>query len=652
MLKRKTNEPAQRKPLRLWPGVAIVAVQWLVMFVVPLIMPETGGGVILVGVACGAVAILWWLFFSRAPWVERVGAILLMPVAVVAAKQIIHPSIANAGMGYMFFIYSIPVLCLALVVWAAATRSLSNSLRRASMVAAMLLGGASLALIRTNGVTGDANSDFQWRWSQTSEQKLLAQKPFDSAQGRPLDSAAGNPLGSAQDTPLDSAADKLSSVPATTDTAEKQAVAPIGKEPPAVPAAPVAKKKTSDAKLTAQTEIIPTATAVEKTQADWPGFRGPSRDGIIRGVRIETNWSASPPVEMWRRPIGPGWSSFAVRGYRFYTQEQRGDHEIVACYNVATGEPIWMHSDSTRFWESNAGAGPRGTPTLSHGRVYTFGGTGILNVLNATDGSVVWSRHAAADAEVKIPIWGFAGSPLVLDSLVIIAAAGRLVGYDLATGAPRWFGPKGGGGYSSPQLLTIAGITQILLLNGAGMISVAPADGALLWEHKWPGDGILQPAVTVEGDLLIGSGSGLAENTGMLRAAIAHGSGGWTVEERWTTNGLKPYYNDIVIHKGHAFGFDGSILACINLEDGKRKWKGGRYGHGQIILLADQDLLLVLSEQGELALVAASSDQFTELARLPAIKGKTWNHPVLAGDVLLVRNGQEMVAFRLTSARS
>jgi outer membrane protein assembly factor BamB len=310
-----------------------------------------------------------------------------------------------------------------------------------------------------------------------------------------------------------------------------------------------------------------------------------------------------------------------------------------------------MHSDSARFWESNAGAGPRGTPAISNGRVYTFGATGILNALDARDGSAVWSRNAASDTKEKIPAWGFASSPLIAGDAVIVATAGVLAAYEIDTGKPRWIGPTGGWGYSSPQLATIEGVAQILLLNGEGAISVAPADGTLLWKHEWKSDGIVQPAVIAGKDVLIGSGAGDVE-VGMRRIAIAHGPEGWRVEERWTTNGLKPYFNDFVMHKGHAFGFDGSILSCIDLTDGKRKWKGGRYGAGQMVLLPDQDLLLVLSEQGELALVAASPDQFTEHARFPAIKGKTWNHPVLVGDVLLVRNSEEMAAFRLALARS
>jgi outer membrane protein assembly factor BamB len=144
----------------------------------------------------------------------------------------------------------------------------------------------------------------------------------------------------------------------------------------------------------------------------------------------------------------------------------------------------------------------------------------------------------------------------------------------------------------------------------------------------------------------VGAGDALG-GKGLRRLAIAHGADGWSVRERWTSRGLKPYFNDYVVHKGHAFGFDGSILASVDLADGTRKWKGGRFGHGQLLLLADQDLLLVLSEDGELALIEASPDRFTELARVPALQGKTWNHPAIAGDIVLVRNGEEMAAFRL-----
>ena len=622
----QTAEPAPRKPLRLWPGVVIVILQWLVRFGVPVVAPDAMGTAILVGAAGGLAVIVWWLFFSRAPWSERVGAVVLMIVALFAALRIpgiLHESIAKGAMGMLFPILAIPVLSLALVAWAVASRRLSDGPRRAAMVASILLACGVFTLLQTGGVTGDFENDLMWRWEKTPEERLLAQAEDEPAKasGRAVAPAAVE----APREPLAApASDEPAAAPAAVETPEEQPVAPAEDEPAAAPAA-------------------------VKQGAGWPGFRGPGRDGVVRGVRIETDWAASPPVELWRRPIGPGWSSFAVQGDFVYTQEQRGDDEVVSCYSLTTGEPVWRHKDAARFWESNAGAGPRATPTLSHGRVYTLGATGILNALDARDGSVVWSRNAAADTGAKLPGWGFAGSPLVVGDTVIAATAGRLAAYDAATGEPRWLGPEGGGGYSSPHLVTIDGVPQILLLNTAGAVSVAPADGTLLWEHGWKGDGIVQPALTADGDVLIGSGSGMSED-GTRRIAVAKGPGGWTVEERWTSIGLKPYFNDFVVHKGHAFGFDGSRLACIDVQDGKRKWKNGHYGHGQLVLLPDQDLLLVLSEKGELVLVKAASDQFTELARLPAIEGKTWNHPVLAGDVLLVRNDQEMVAFRLARA--
>jgi hypothetical protein len=187
----------------------------------------------------------------------------------------------------------------------------------------------------------------------------------------------------------------------------------------------------------------------------------------------------------------------------------------------------------------------------------------------------------------------------------------------------------------------------VVLMSSGGAIGVAPADGAVLWRYDWPGGSrIVQPALVGGGDLLMSSGV----TSGMRRVGVSPGDRVWQIEERWTTNGLKPYFSDFVVHQGHAYGFDGNILAAIDIGTGERDWKGGRYGSGQLVLLPDQDLLLVVSERGELALVRAAPDGFSELARHPALDGKTWNHPVLVDDVLLVRNSEEMVAFRLPRA--
>ena len=565
--------------LRVWPGVVAVMLQWFLWVGLPIVKPEAIMVSVMGGFLGGGLAVLvWWALFSRAPHVERWGAIVLTIGAVAGTRRILDASIAGAGMGMLFFAYVVPVLCLALVAWAVVCGGLARGPRRWTLVAAILAACGVFACLRTEGVTGGFHSQFAWRWAKTSEQKLLDR--------------AG-----------------------------------------AEPAAPAS------------------AAATARTGEDWPGFRGAHRDGIVSGVRIKTDWRSSAPVELWRRAVGPGWSSMAVSNGLLYTQEQRGEFEVVACYEATTGKPVWTHRDEVRFWESNGGAGPRGTPTVHDGRVYALGATGILNALDAGKGAVVWTRNAAADTGAKVPGWGFSGSPLVVGDVVVVAASGRLAAYDRATGAPRWRGPNGSESYASPQLLTIGGVAQVLLLDGAGLISVAPADGAVLWKHAWPGGGFasLQPTLTADGDVLIASANA-GGGIGTRRLAVALGTGGWTAKEVWTSPGLKPYFNDLVVRDGYAYGFDGGILSCIDLRDGKRMWKGGRYGFGQLVLLSDQGLLLVLSEEGELALVAAAPGQFTEIARFPAVEGKTWNHPAVAGDILLVRNGREMVAFRLPRA--
>jgi len=594
----QTGEPTPHKGLRLWPGIVLVTLQWLARFGVKAAVPgiKGFGWAVMGSLGCTLALLVWWAFFSRARRAERWGSLGLIALAIGGTWLLKHDSMWLPWL----FAYAIPVLSLAFVAWAVFSRRLSNRMRWATLAATLVVACGGWLLVRQDGINGDHNAKFGWRWTPSTEERLLAQ-------------AVNEPAGPA--------------IPAAT-TATSNVGAPA--------TSPSASTELPRDSLTQATPPAPTK------EPEWPGFRGPTRDGIVRGVRIKTNWSASPPVQMWRRPVGPGWSSFAVNGDLFYTQEQRGENEVVACYKASTGQPVWAHQDAARFFESNAGAGPRGTPTLSNGRIYSFGATGILNALDASKGAVVWSRNVSDDTGTEIPFWGFASSPVVIGDVVIIAAAGQLVGYDVATGNRRWLGPKGGAGYSSPQLVTIDGVQQVLLMSGRGVTSVSPTDGKELWQHAWSANSIVQPALTADGDVLITS-----QEAGARRLSVAHAANEWTAAERWTSNALKPYFNDFVIHKGHAYGFDGRILSCVDLKDGQRKWKGGRYGNGQLVLLPEQDLLLVLSEEGELALVAATPNQFTEMAKIPAIEGKTWNHPVLVGDVLLLRNSEQMAAFRL-----
>jgi outer membrane protein assembly factor BamB len=556
--------------VRIWPGVVIVVIQWLVRFVLPELIPGAVAVGVFGGLLGGLAIVVWWAFFSRAPRPDRWGDVFFMIAALILTSQFLHKSIETAMMGMMFAVYSIPVLSLAFVVWAVACRHLPSGTRQRTMIATIVISSGFWAFLRTDGMDGETHQDFKWRWAKSAEERLLSQND------------------------------------------DKQLFT------------------TDD-------------SAAKESQSCWPGFRGLNRDGIVHATKISTDWSQSPPVEIWRRSVGPGCSSFAVDGAFLFTQEQRGESEMVTCYNLNSGKPVWRHGDEARFWDSHAGAGPRSTPTLSNGRVYTLGATGILNVLDEHDGSVIWSRNAAKDTDVKIPGWGYTSSPLVTDSVVIIGIAGEILAYDIAGGNKLWSGTDGGESYSSPQLFKIDGVSQVLFMNKEGAASYSPDNGRELWKLPMPGVQIIQPAIINDHDLLVSDG----DLKGMRRISIKNEPGGWVVKELWKSDKLKPYFNDFVIHEGYAFGFDGPGLVCMDIASGNRKWKGGRFG-GQLILLAEQDLLLVLSEKGELALVKATPDQFKEVTRFPGIKGKTWNHPVLAGDVLVIRNNQEMAAFRLS----
>jgi outer membrane protein assembly factor BamB len=601
-----------RKPLRLWPVITIataLAAVLIASFVVEMELPAGLFG----GVVAALLILIWWLTFSRSRWQERLGALPLMAAAVVLVRFTAHQSIVGAAQLMMSYILGVMFACFALAAWAVVADRFSGKTRWMALVASLLLvGWLPVIAMRTEGVKG-GTFVMHLRWTPTPEDLLLAQGP---EQLKPLPPA-----------------------PVVVPEPVKE-VALRPEKAAAVPAAPVE----------VETRVAAPAPPIDDGPAEWPGFRGPNRDSVVRNVRINIDWSASPPVQMWRRPVGPGWSSFSVRGDLFYTQEQRGNEEIVACYRVSTGEPVWRHADPVRFYESNGGAGPRSTPTISRDRVYSMGATGILNALDARTGKKIWSHSTSTDTSREVPFWGISSSPLVVDDVVIVSVGGTLAGYDAATGEQRWTGPLHGGSYSSPHLVTIDGVSQVVILSSPGAVSVNPADGTLLWEYTYEGGAIIQPAVTEDGDILINAMSAMG-GVGTKRLTIRHGANGWTPEERWTTNGMKPYFNDYVIHKGHAYGFDNNILACIDLADGKRKWKGGRYGNGQMLLLADQDLLLVTSEEGELALVSATTDQYKEIAKMPLFDEKTWNHPVVVGNVLLVRNGAEMAAFRLGAER-
>ncbi len=380
----------------------------------------------------------------------------------------------------------------------------------------------------------------------------------------------------------------------------------------------------------------------------WADFRGPRRDGHYAEQPILTTWPASGLTPLWKQPVGGGYASFAVARGRAFTIEQRGSEEVAAAYDVASGRELWTSAWAAAFRELMGGDGPRATPAWSDGKVYVLGATGELRCLADATGQLVWRTNILADAGASNLQWGMAASPLIVDDTVVVLPGGRngqsVVAYDRRTGTRAWSALDDQQGYSSPMLVTLAGVRQILVFSGTRLMGLTPDRGEVLWEYPWTtqyGVNASQPLLLGGGRVFVSTGYG----TGAAVIEVTAAEGRHSVREVWRNRRMKNQFSSSLLHEGFIYGLDESILACVDAATGELKWKGGRYGYGQV-LLADGHLI-VLTEDGDLALVRATPDGHQERARVPAISGKTWNHPAMAGGVLLVRNLAEMAAFDL-----
>jgi outer membrane protein assembly factor BamB len=565
---KRINPHQVNTSLRLWPGILICILILVLRYLLPIINPSLMVVSFMGGVAGGILIAIWWLFFSRMPWTDRLGGVCLAILSLFITSRLIDESIARANMGMMFWLFSVPLLGIVFISWAIITRSLNIRIRRITMVIAILVGSGTWICLRTNGMDGNGRQFFDWRWANTYEDHVMAEKETPGSAILKSDSPAVEPF--------------------------------------------------------------------------WPGFRGPDRNGIVRGVKIKTDWT-KPPEELWRKDVGPGCGSFAAMGDYIFTQEQRGENEVVACYELKTGKLVWMHYDMARFYEPHAGAGPRATPALSGNKVFTLGATGIVNALDAGSGKTIWTRNAATDTGEKTPLWGFCGSPLVYNNLLIVGVSGRLTAYDISDGKQQWTGNDGGECYTSPQLFTVKGTDQVVFMSDSGAVSVEPGSGKVLWDYKWKCEGrILQAAMIEDGIFML-----TKENSGLKKLSVTNIDSTWTVKEIWDSQEIKAYFNDFTVSKGFAFGYDGPTMTCTDLKSGRTMWRGSRY-RGFNILFPDQDLIVILTEKGEIAVVNASPQKFTELTRFRALNGRTWNHPALSGNILLVRNDKEMAAYSIT----
>ena len=388
------------------------------------------------------------------------------------------------------------------------------------------------------------------------------------------------------------------------------------------------------------------------TTNDFPQFLGPNRNAQVTGPKLARDWKAQPLQKLWLQPIGAAWSGFAVLGSCAVTQEQRGEEELVVCYDLPTGKVLWSHADNAHYNTTIAGEGPRATPTIVSNRVFTLGATGILNCLNLETGVRVWTKDILKDNQAGVNGWGMSGSPLVLDGKVIVSAGGpngrSLVAYHVATGDFIWGGGDDGASYSSPILATLAGVGQILIFNSHQVAAHDPDSGQVLWEYEWPAGHphIAVPVMLPEDRVLVTSGYGTGSELLQIKKLV---DDKWSASRIWKSIRLKAKFTNVVYRDGFIYGLDDGILVCLDAADGSLKWKEGRYGHGQVILTGD--LLLVMDEGGDVVLVAPVPQEHRELTRFRALHGKTWNPPALAGEYLVVRNDKEAACYRLPLAK-
>ncbi len=382
--------------------------------------------------------------------------------------------------------------------------------------------------------------------------------------------------------------------------------------------------------------------------ANWTDFRGPRRDGHYREGPILTSWPADGLKPIWKQPVGGGYASFVSAGGRAFTIEQRGPQEVVAAYDVATGRELWATGWPTVFRESMGGDGPRATPSWADGRIYALGAAGELRSLDDATGRTLWRTNILEDAGAANLQWGMSAAPLIVDGTVIVLPGGRngqaVVAYDATTGKRAWASLEDRVAYASPMLVTMGGVRQIVIFTATRLAGITLDRGDVLWEYPWKTNydvNAAQPLLVSDSRLFISSGYG----TGASVVEVTRSGDRFTATEVWRNIRMKNQFTSSVLHEGFIYGLDESILACLDAATGAVKWKGGRYGYGQVMLASGH--LIVLTEEGELILVRATPDSHQEIARSSALAGKTWNHPAMTGGYLLVRNINEMAAFDL-----
>jgi len=386
----------------------------------------------------------------------------------------------------------------------------------------------------------------------------------------------------------------------------------------------------------------------KRSSHDWPQWRGPSRDGISSETGLLAVWPTGGPTKLWEQSTGGGFSSTIVVAGRVYCLFQDGDREAIVCWNADTGRENWRYRYPASF-KNNFGNGPRSTPTVDGNRLYAVGATGIMTCLQI-DGAqpeLVWTKPLLEEFDAANLQWGTSFSPLVDGNLVYINPGGpggkSLVALDKATGAVHWQSLDDAAGYSSPILTEIAGLRQIVFFTETGLVAVTPDQGKLLWRYPWKTDfGANIATPIVAGDYVyISSGYG----KGCALVKVEKTDNGLAANLVYKNKKMKTHFSTCVLYQDHLYGFDDTILTCLNFRTGEVAWKERGFDKGSVTL-ADGDLV-ILGEYGQLALAQATPAGYHEKSRFVFSTSRCWTVPVIAEGRLYVRNEEKIACYDL-----
>ncbi len=376
---------------------------------------------------------------------------------------------------------------------------------------------------------------------------------------------------------------------------------------------------------------------------DWPQWRGPSRDGVSASSGLLASWGRGEPRQIWRREIGVGFASIAVADGAVFTLHGDGDQEVLLALDARDGSERWS-SPLGAMLRDKHGDGPRTTPAIDSGTVYALGSGGRLVALNAADGELQW------DAQLEPPpTWGYCSSPLVEGELVIVNGnlqSAAVLAFNKTTGELAWSAETGHPGYASPMAVTLGGQRQIISFIASGLVALAPESGSLLWSHPWTTSfnvNAADPIFLPPDRFFISSGY----DTGASSLHVSGGGDSFETAELWRNREMKNHFSSSVRVGDHIYGFDNAIFKCIVAETGETCWRQRGFGKGSLI--ATPGGLIVLGDEGTLALVEPTPEKYRENGSVKALAEGGSAPPVLAGQWLYLRDAHEIVCLNLAA---